>query len=640
MVNHHSTNRRIRSAWAGHQSPVGHVCQTTIVAFGALILVFAPLAFGAVRVWALGPILIVIGLAGVLWIVRILSTREMPVVFSAVGPPIVALAAYVVVRYGLSEIEPIACGAMMQAIGAVLLFFLILNNLRHRWHVTVFVWVLIGTGALVAICAIWQVLRGGTRVWTLPQYDLYLGRASGTFMSPYHCAAYLQMVFSIAAANFLFSRRRYGHKVVMLIACLLIAAALLLTGAPNGWIGWLASIIILLVYVAKRGGKKSRWLIIGVGLLGLFLFAALMVLLIGSDGGRGFATLETQSRSIPWRSAWEIARSNVLLGAGPGMFRWLYPAQRTLPGVLDSAQNEYLNVFTEYGAIGLLLALWVLVAFVTGATQILSVRASRYSASTLSNRYAFAVGGLAAVVALAVGSVFDSSLHAPANLFIVVAIMAAVFTCGVHPSGKIDEDEELPGRYAPRSVKGLNKLALAATIVGAILLLASRLRKSYPADFYLRLAEREQGRGDWQAAGEYYQRAWSFDRRNFDVTRALGDFFSARATWDAAQRDQFLDEARTWYDRTLTYNPLDMDVNVKMGRTYDVLGKRELARERYQRAIQADPRNATYHAQLALHYQHWGDADNAIASFARAYELGGDDPLPEVELRRFGKLGT
>jgi hypothetical protein len=639
-VKHHPTNRRIRSVWTGPQSPVGHVCQTAVVTLCGLILLFAPLAFGAVRFWALGPILIVIGLSGVLWIVRILSTREIPVVFSALGPPVIALAAYGVIRYGLSEIEPIACGAMMEAVGAALLFFLILNNLRHRWHVTVFAWALVGTGMLVAGYALWQVLLGGTWVWAFPQYDQYLGTASGTFVSPYHCAAYLEMVFPIAAANFLFSRRSLEQKVVMGIACLLIVAALLLTAAPNGWLGWLASVIVLLIYIIKRGGKKSRWLMVGVGLLGLLLIIALIGLLTGNGTGRDFITTERQSRAILWRSAGEIARDNVLLGAGPGMFRWLYPAQRTLQGVVDSTQNEYLNMFTEYGLIGLTLALWALAAFVMGATQILSVRAARYSAATMSNRYAFTVGGLAAVVAVAVGSVFDSSLHVPANLFTVIAIMATTLTCGVHPGDKMDEDEELPGRYTPRSLKGLNKLALVATLACVILLLASRLSKSWPSDVCLRLAEGDRNRCDWPAAEEHYLQAWNFDHRNFDVTRALGDCFSARATWDIARRDALLNEALTWYDRTLTYNPHYTDVFVDMGRVQDELGKRELANERYQRAIQADPQNATYHAQIALHYRHWGEMDEAIASFARAYELGGDDPLPEIELRQLGKLDS
>src|SRR5207249_2567283 len=101
--------------------------------------------------------------------------------------------------------------------------------------------------------------------------------------------------------------------------------------------------------------------------------------------GRALAPDEGQYRAALWRGAWQMARSSTLLGAGPGMFRWLYPAQRTVQGVVDAPGNEYLGALTEYGVIGCALALWVLVAFVIGAVQILSVRASRYSASTPSN---------------------------------------------------------------------------------------------------------------------------------------------------------------------------------------------------------------------------------------------------------------
>jgi hypothetical protein len=633
-------NRNVRSVWTGPQSLVGHVCQTAVVILVTLILVFAPLAFGAVRLWAAGPILIAIDVAGVLWIIRILSTREMPVVFSTLGPPVIALAAYGVIRYGLGEIEPIARGSMMQVLGAALLFFVILNNSRHRWHITVFVWALVGTGAFVACYALWQVLTRGMSVWAFPQYGQYLGSASGTFIRPNHCAAYLEIIFPIAAANFLFSRRSYEQKVAMAIACFLIGGALLLTSSPNGWLGWLASIIILLVYVVKRGGKKSRWLMVGVGLLGLLLVAALISVLATSDSGASLATNEGQHRAALWRSAWQLVRGSLLLGDGPGMFRWLYPAQRTMQGLIDTPNNEYLSVFTEYGVIGCALVLWVLVIFLTAAMQILSVRAERYSASTLSNRYAFAVGGLAAVVAMAVGVVFDSSLHAPANLFTMVAIMAIALTCGVHPTGQMDGDEDQPGRYAPVSVKGLNKFALAASLAVVVLLLASRLRKSYPSDVYLRLARHSAENLEWSVAQDRYRQAWDIDRRNFEVTSAVGDFLSARATWNLSRRDALLDEALIWYERAFTANPYAMDLQIKIGRVYDALGKRELAAERYHRAVQADPRNASYHAQLALHHQRWGETDEALAHFARAYELGGTDPLPEAELRQLGKLGS
>lgn len=203
-MNHRSGNRNVRAIWSGPQSPLGHVCQTAVVVLSLLILAFGPLAFGAVRLWALGPVFIAIEVAGVLWIIRILNAREIPVIFSAVGPPVVALAAYGVIRYGLSEIEPIASVPMMQWLAAALLFFLVLNNVRHRWHVTLVVWVLVGTGTVIALCALWQVIAGSSSVWAFPQYDRYLGSPSGTFIRPGHGAAYLQMVFPMAAATFLF----------------------------------------------------------------------------------------------------------------------------------------------------------------------------------------------------------------------------------------------------------------------------------------------------------------------------------------------------------------------------------------------------------------------------------------------------
>jgi Tfp pilus assembly protein PilF len=619
---------------------VGRVCQTAIVVLSAAVLAVAPLAFGAMRHWALGPILVAISVAGVLWIVRILSSREMPAVFSALGLPVVALASYGVIRYGLSEVEPIARGPMMQLLGATLLFFLILNNTRHRWHTTLFTWVLIATGAVVAVHAVAQVLVDGRWGGAVPQYDEYLGAASGTFIRPGRCAAYLQLVFPMAAANFLFSRRSFAQKMASAIGCFLIGAALCLTGAPNGWLGWLGSVIVLLIYAVQRGGNKSRALLVGVGLLALLLVAALLSFVATSGSRYGWAANDSRSGAVLWRSAWQIAHGNILLGVGPGMFRWLYPAQRTVQGVVDTPNNEYLSIFTEYGVAGAVLVLWVLAAFLLAAIQILSVRASRYSASTPSNRYAFAVGGLAAVTAIAIGAMFDSSLHAPANLFTVGAIMAIVLTCGVHPTGKKDDDQELPGRYVPLSLKGLNKLVLAASLAIVVLLLASRLRKSYPSDICLQLARRCQDRVDWQTARARYRQAWNFDPRNFEATSALGDFLCARATWNLPQRDALLDEALTWYDRALTANPYAHDLQVKMGRVNDALGKREFAADRYQRAIQADPQNASYRTQLALHHQRWGETDEAIASFARAYELGGDDPVPEIELQRLGKLGT
>jgi putative inorganic carbon (HCO3(-)) transporter len=637
-VKQQPTNGKVRTIRIEPQPLLVRVCQHGIFLLVLFILIFSPLAFGAVRPWAQGPILLAVGLATLLWVIRILAAREVPAVLSPLGAPVLVLGTYVIIRYGLSEVEPVARPEALLGLGAVLFFFLVLNHVRHRWHITVLVWIwtILGTG--LALYGISQVIAGSEWVWAFPQYDRYIGRASGTFIRPSQFAGYLQLVFPLAAANFLFSRRTFREKVGLFFACLVMSAAVLLSFSRGGWLGWFAALLVLAVYVVRRRGNKFRWAVIGGGALGIIVIAALIGIQSMREQPLGIGP-ETELYQLPqWRSAVEIGRRNPWLGSGPSMYKWLYPSLRTLQGQPDYASNEYLNLFADYGLIGCGLILWVTVAFVPAAIQILEVRAARYSAATPSNRYAFVVGSLAAFAAALVQASLDLNLHAPANGFTLAAIMAVVLTCGVHVRDADNEDVNRPGEYAALRMKGVNKLVLVTALLVAAALLAMRSRRSYPSYLSLRMAERANIQMDWPKAEKYYLRAAMLDKRNFEAATALGEFYSARATWNARERETLCDNALRWYERALTLNPYASDVLIKMARVYDVLGKRELAAERFDRAFQADPNNASYHAQRGLHYLRWGDRDKALTSFRRAYELGGSNPLPEIELKRLSKI--
>jgi tetratricopeptide (TPR) repeat protein len=636
-VSARSQKEKVRVLPVEPQPRLARLCQRAVVVLALVVLVFATLAFGAVRWWALGPVML--GVAGcvALWIVRVLVQREARVVYSRVGVPLMVLAAYAVVRStGLAEVEPVARNGMMLALAATLLFFALVNNIRHRWHLSALVWVLSVTGTVVAAYGLWQFASDSRLVWWFPQPDAYAGRASGTFLRPNHFAAFLAMAFPVAAANFVFSRRGPRQKLALLIGCVVMGAGLLCSFAPSGWLGWAAGLIVLGAYAIRRRGRKFRWLVVAAAVMGAVMIAALAAAYALREPRAGAVAhpLAEPYRWPLWRSAFEIARNNIWLGAGPGMFRWLYPAHRTLQGEASHAGSEYLTLFAEGGLLGCVLAFWTAAAFIVATLQILHARGERYSAATPSNRYAFAVGGLAAFVSVLVGSVFDACLRAPANLFVLAALMAATLTCGVHPSGKIEQDVLLPGRYSALEIKGLMKFALAAALAVALALLLSRLLKTYPSDLLMRLAERERRALNWTAAERRYRQAWNADKRNFAVTAAFGDFYSARATWNTDQREEFLTRALSWYERAFVTNPYAADVLVKMGRTYDRLGRRDQALERYRRALQLDPRNASYHTQLGLHHQRWQDTEKAIASYRRALQLDPDDPMARLQLDR------
>jgi tetratricopeptide (TPR) repeat protein len=642
------------------EPPVARICQKAIFGIVVLILIVSPLAFGAVRPWSQYPVMLAVAVAGVFWIIRLMAAREAQVVFSPLGAPMLVLATYGIIRYTLAEVEPVARQEMLLVVTLTVLFFLVLNNVRHRWQVTTLVWVATGLGIMLAFWGLCQTILGERWIWWFPQYGAYLGRASGTFVRPGDFVVYLHLIFPLAAANFLFSRRRFNEKAASAFACVLMAAAMMLSFAYTHWIGWLASVLVLAIYVIRRSDKKIRWLLIGSSVVVVVVTVSIItayalrhsttsttdedsksldqeVLQALPDEPSAPSKLSEAPLSPPWKTAILMGQRNLWIGNGPRMFEWLYPFYRTTQRQPQTANNEYLTVFAEYGLVGCLLFAWVIFAFVLAVIQILNVRAARYSAAALSNRYAFAVAGLAAFAAALVDAALGSGVRVGANLFTLTTIMATVLTCGVHHHGDDDDVIDHPGKYTTVRLAGPSRWVIVGGVTMLLLLLGSRLRASYPSYLLMRMAERERAELHWTAAEKHYLQAWRFDHRSFEVARGLGNLYAAHATWSGRQREALSDQALSWYERAFTLNPYAYGVLIREGRIYDALGKREQAFDCYQRALQADPDNSSYHAQLALHYQRWGDEKQALASFHRAYQLGGSDPLPAIELKRLGK---
>jgi O-antigen ligase len=123
-----------------------------------------------------------------------------------------------------------------------------------------------------------------------------------------------------------------------------------------------------------------------------------------------------------WRDSWALFRSRPMTGAGLGAFETVFPAynRQNNPGVVASqAHNDYLQVLTDGGIIGGVIALWFL--SVTG----LAIRRGIQSQEPMMNFYALGCG--ASIVGLLVHSLFDFNLQLPSHalLFITFSAIAA-----------------------------------------------------------------------------------------------------------------------------------------------------------------------------------------------------------------------
>lgn len=585
------------------------------------VLALAPLLQGTFQPWAHGVLVLLVVLAALFWAASLCVGPETHVVFSTINAPLLVLTTYGIVRYSIAEVESVARPQMVAMVTVCLLFFVVLNTLRRHWQVMALVWTVVSLGVCLALVAFWQVLRGGA--------------ATGTFPEPGMLAVYLHLAFALAAAFFLFSRRSVNEKVAFAFASLVCIIGLALTQSHWSWLGWSLGSLVLGIYLLRKRGWRFRWVLTGTVTLLVVLGAALIVAsrldLAAPDNHvlvQQLAPGQSQGLNLALDLV-RLARRHLLMGAGPGMASWLLPnGWADQPTVLGS---EVLTFLAEYGLFGVVLLLWVAGCFGLLAVRILALRASRYSASTPSNRYAFAVAGLALFAVLLLDASTGIGLPAGANLLSAAALGAATLTCGLHHRGSLEDRAPKFGQYSVVRLKGIARYILVGGLVALVALLAMRVHKSYPAHLLVQLGQRKQAHLRWGAAESAYKRAWQLDGRNFAIAEHLADLFAARATWNPTQRALLSQEAIRWYDRCLTLNPHNLDALVKKARLYDSLGQRDKAREYFLQAAAARPTRAAYQTELGLHHSRWHDVSAAQHAFDRALQL---DPHNERALQQ------
>jgi O-antigen ligase len=244
-------------------------------------------------------------------------------------------------------------------------------------------------------------------------------------LGPRSVALYLLVVLSLSLAHWRYSDNRTSRKQGILIS-LLAAATIFLT------LSRIASLVVLFLFSLSRINPRRLWNLAIAGAVALMLGALLLLSVPAFEKRTFFRTdvelreriryFSTAGRNVMWPATFSHALENPLIGWGPGS------ARRVVARVLTSKDvegyhphNEYLHVFHDMGAIGLvlLLAAWIP----------LSIRHWRdWRSADLSGNRLQAKWSMAASLAIAsvlITSVTDNTLHYVHILgpvFIIVAV--------------------------------------------------------------------------------------------------------------------------------------------------------------------------------------------------------------------------
>src|SRR5512133_1560621 len=157
-------------------------CERGILGLVLAILVFGPVALGAVRPLEFAIIECLAVAAGLLWLARLWLAKRPQFLWPPICWAVLAFGAYAIARYLSSDIEYIARRELLRVLVYVLLFFVIINNLHRQESVSIVSFTLIFLALAIAGYALFQYLAESDRVWWV--YKPYRNRGSGTYISP------------------------------------------------------------------------------------------------------------------------------------------------------------------------------------------------------------------------------------------------------------------------------------------------------------------------------------------------------------------------------------------------------------------------------------------------------------------------
>jgi O-antigen ligase len=408
------------STWSG---PLRFAsCYVTIA-----LLVFGPLAFGAVEPWSM--FILHIGAVGafILWILSIVTARRAQLELQAIHLPPFIFACVVIgqIFLGGSAYRHETVTQFMNFVAYGLLFLIATDIFRNEREVRTLCLTLAVLGfALALLGSVQEFTSGGKLYWVRsPRFG---GPIFGPYVNRNHYAGVMELLFPFALMGSLKPGLTGSKRILLGFAALLMISTVFLCGSRGGFI----SVVLQILFIAVVLLWRSRQVGLVLTLTLVFILSAAFGTWLGSDrllGRLGDVPSELQTEKSGGRlqlakDSLQMFKQRPLTGFGLGTFPVIYPKYRTFVTDLyvNEAHNDFVQLLVETGIIGFSVGIGLLViVFRRGLQQI---RGAVFG----SWRTVAVCASVVSVVGLSVHSLFDFNLQIPANalLFYVLCAIA------------------------------------------------------------------------------------------------------------------------------------------------------------------------------------------------------------------------
>jgi O-antigen ligase len=587
-------------------------CERGILGLVLAILVFGPVAFGAVGV---PQVLVIQALSmGVLllWTARVWLNKSYRLLWAPICWTVLLFVLYAVARYRmlLSEggVEYLARQELILVLIYGFLFFAILNNLSRHESAQVISMTLVGLGALLSMYALYQFLTKSGRVLWSPQYPIYLGRASGTYICPNHLAGLLEMILPLGLAYTLAGRFHATTKVFIGYASLAVFTGIGVSVSRGAWAATGFALLVFFGLLLRQRGRRLAAVVLVVLLVGTFAFFVNNLAVL--QRRIGITKAETKFEMVRmelWKPAYRMWQDHFWWGVGPAQFDEHFRAYR--PDDIQMrplyAHSDYLNTLADWGLVGMLLIGAAVGLLGLGVIQSWKfVQRSNDLTTKRSNRSAFVLGATAALIAALAHAVVDFNMHIPANAIVTITLMALL-------TGHL--------RFATErfwfKIGWVGKPLLTLVCLGGIVYLGQEGMKRGREYVLLERAERAT---KLRPKVDILEAAAAVEPMNPETTYQIGETLRG-ASWEGVGNYRELAaEAIPWFERGTKLNPLDPYNYLRWGMCLHWLDRPQDAGSYFEKAIELDPRNYYIQGHMGWYYFQLGDLDKAQSWFEKA----------------------
>ncbi|MEY4386153.1 MAG: hypothetical protein RLY20_1436 [Verrucomicrobiota bacterium] len=587
-------------------------CERGIIALVLAILVFGPLATGAVRTL---EFLILQGLtvaALLLWVARLWLRPKPTFLMPPFGWAVLAFAAFAVYRCSTAELSFVARNELLRVLVYTAVFFVTINNLHRQETINTVAFTMVFLAMAVAMYGCYQYFTGNNHVWHFE--NPYKFRGSGTYINPNHFAGFLELLLPLGIAYTIVGRMKPVLRVLLGYASLVMLAGIGISLSRGGWIAAGGALILFfLVLLFHRGFRVPAAVSLLVLLLGVGYASVKW-----SDAKERTQQAVTEVRAkeyvryMLWMPAMELWEQDKWLGIGPGHFNERFRSVRPadVQEQPDRVHNDFLNTLVDWGIIGLVLVMGALAVVTYGVAM--AWRHVGGVAADLgnrrSNRFAFVLGASFGLVALFIHSATDFNMHIPANAILAVTLLALLAS----------HQRFASERYWTGAGRLLCVAVTVVALAGAAYLLQQGARRANAYVWTERAAKLPVFSAPQAAALE---QAFAAEPDNSEIAYQIGESYRVRSWEGGDNYEELARKAMGWFERGMKLNRYDAHGSLRYAMCLDWIGQRDKSWPYYDRAEELDPNGYYTVAHIGWHFVQTEDYAAARPWFERSLRL-------------------